>query len=79
MQDYNKDLIENLAKHLGLEPSDIITVWFSKTIQNAKGLFITKHSPRYFEVTYNGDKEELYIDTYTKVSHHTYFPKEEQN
>lgn len=49
---------------------DIIVVWFSKTLQNAKGLFyIPVISPNnYYEVTYNGDTLSAYIDTYEKIS-----------
>lgn len=44
-------------------------VWFSKTLQNWKA-FVSTSIPdgRYYEVTYNGDKQEAYIDTYEKVS-----------
>lgn len=47
---------------------DVKTVWFSKTLQNWKGLFITDLPDNlYYEVTYNGDKKETYIDTYEKI------------
>lgn len=50
-----------------LEPSDIYVVWFSKTLQNWKALVSTS-SPdgRYYELTYNGDKGEIYLDVYKK-------------
>jgi uncharacterized protein DUF6275 len=44
-------------------------VWFSKTLQNWKALVSTTLPDlRYYEVTYNGDKREMYIDTYTKIA-----------
>ena len=48
---------------------DIFVVWFSKTLQNTKGLFSTTHSGdhTYVEMTYNGDKQELYMDVYDKL------------
>lgn len=50
------------------EPVTIYIVWFSKTLQNWKALVSTDiPDGRYYEVTYNGDKEEAYVDTYTKV------------
>ena len=44
-------------------------VWFSKTLQNWKALVSTDIEPGlYYEVTFNGDKQETYVDTYQKVS-----------
>jgi len=43
-------------------------VWFSKTLQNWKALVSTTLPDKmYYEVTYNGDKKEAYIDAYLKV------------
>ena len=42
-------------------------MWFSKTLQNFKALVSTTVSDgMYYEVTYNGDKKELYLDAYKK-------------
>lgn len=50
-----------------LEDEDVYMVWFCKTLQNAKGLFSTdKRRGVYWECTYNGDKNELYVDSYLK-------------
>ena len=51
--------------------SEVIQVWYCKTIQNHKGLFIVKDKHgciyNYFiEATYNGDEKELYLDFYSK-------------
>lgn len=46
---------------------DVYTVWSCKTLQNNKALLSTTLSDgMYFEVTYNGDKKELYLDAYKK-------------
>lgn len=45
---------------------NILLVWYCKTIQNHKALFHPQYSKFYVEYTYNGDKEELYIDIYKK-------------
>jgi hypothetical protein len=46
---------------------DVYIVWFSKTLQNWKALLSTTVSDgMYYEVTYNGDKEEAYLDAYKK-------------
>lgn len=55
--------------HDQVEPSDIYIVWFCKTLQNWKALLSTDviDTGIYFEVTFNGDKDELYLDHYTKT------------
>lgn len=46
---------------------DIYVVWFSKTLQNAKALLSTTlPDGMYYEVTLNGDKDEIYFDAYKK-------------
>ena len=46
---------------------DVYIVWFSKTLQNWKALVSTTISDgMYYEVTYNGDKGETYLDVYKK-------------
>ena len=46
---------------------NVYVVWFSKTLQNWKALVSTTVSDgMYYEVTYNGDKHETYIDAYKK-------------
>jgi hypothetical protein len=48
--------------------SEIYVVWFVKVLQNWKALVATsKPDDRYFEVTYNGDRMEAYIDHYGKL------------
>lgn len=45
----------------------ISLVWFCKTLQNAKALLIADTPDgSYYEVTYNGDKDEFYLDVYYK-------------
>lgn len=47
---------------------DLYVVWFCKTLQNWKALVSTDLVKGvYFEVTYNGDKKETYLDTYEKA------------
>lgn len=46
---------------------DVFVVWYCKTLQNAKALLSTNVSDgMYYELTYNGDKNELYLDAYKK-------------
>ena len=52
-----------------INPEDIYVVWNCKTLQNNKALLSTTiPDTRYFEITYNGDKNELYFDSYVKES-----------
>ena len=50
-----------------LTMDDVYIVWFSKTLQNWKALVSTNISDgMYYEITYNGDKKETYLDAYKK-------------
>lgn len=47
--------------------NDVFVVWYCKTLQNHKALLSTPVSDgMYYEVTYNGDKNEMYFDAYKK-------------
>lgn len=47
--------------------SDLHLVWFAKELQNYKCVIIDlKDNQRYYECTYNGNKDELYVDIYEK-------------
>ena len=48
-------------------PDDVYLVWSCKTLQNNKALASTpRFDGMYYEVTYNGDKNEIYFDAYKK-------------
>lgn len=60
---------ENVEKtdDLKISKDNVFIVWFSKTLQNFKALVSTTVSDgMYYEITYNGDKKELYLDAYKK-------------
>lgn len=47
--------------------NDVFVVWSCKTLQNNKALLSTTVSDgMYYELTFNGDKQELYFDAYKK-------------
>lgn len=51
-----------------LKDEDVFIVWSCKTLQNNKALVSTTVSDgMYYELTYNGDKKELYLDAYKKL------------
>lgn len=46
---------------------DVYVVWNCKTLQNNKALLSTTlPDGMYYEITYNGDKDEFYFDAYKK-------------
>lgn len=46
---------------------DVYIVWQCKTLQNSKALASTTLSDgMYYEITYNGNKREFYLDAYKK-------------
>ncbi len=62
---FNEKVDKTDKKEITLD--DVYVVWFSKTLQNCKALLSTTVSDgMYYELTYNGDKEELYLDAYKK-------------
>ena len=63
---YFNDNSEITDKH-PLTNDDVYVVWICKTLQNHKALLSTTVSDgMYYELTYNGDKNELYLDAYKK-------------
>lgn len=48
-------------------PNEVYVVWSTKVLQNNKALLSTPLlDGMYYEVTYNGDKNEIYFDAYKK-------------
>lgn len=46
---------------------DVFIVWMCKTLQNSKALASTTlFDGMYYELTFNGDKGEMYVDAYKK-------------
>ena len=76
-KDFLKLCIQEVIKHFNdrsdktkkfeIKEEDVFVVWHCKTLQNAKCLLSTTVSDgMYYELTYNGDKKELYFDAYKK-------------
>lgn len=50
-----------------IAPEDIYVVWSAKVLQNNKAILSTDAvKGLLFELTYNGDTDELYLDEYSK-------------
>ena len=57
-----------IEEHTGEAEAEVYCVWKCKTLQNRKYLFTTHMGDgMYYELTYNGDKNEWYLDVYRKV------------
>lgn len=62
---YNKRV--DVTDKKKITKDDVYVVWFCKTLQNHKALLSTTVSDgMYYEVTFNGDKDEYYLDAYKK-------------
>lgn len=60
-------IIEHLDKSDEMPSFEVYTVWKAKALQNWKYLISsTLYDGMYYELTYNGDKSEWYLDTYKK-------------
>lgn len=71
LQEIAKKIVLDYAnEHLDkvqITMDDVVIVWFCKTLQNWKALVsILPPNGMYYEVTYNGDKKEVYLDAYKK-------------
>ena len=72
--DFMKNAKQAIAKYMTekdgkyFEWTEVHTVWQCKALQNHKGVFCTLAPDKLiFEATYNGDKDEMYLDVYDKV------------
>lgn len=74
MQEQAKKIVrdyvnEHLDKtdNVSITEEQVYVVWFCKTLQNWKALLSTTlPDGQYYEVTFNGDKQEVYLDVYKK-------------
>ena len=65
---------QNLDKTDGkkITQDDVFIVWMCKTLQNSKAMASTTlFDGMYYELTFNGNKQELYVDAYKKWQNFT--------
>lgn len=65
---------QNLDKTDGkqITEDDVFIVWMCKVLQNNKAMASTTlFDGMYYELTFNGDKQELYVDAYKKWQNFT--------
>ena len=64
--DYANEHIDK-TDNVQITLDNVFIVWFCKTLQNWKALVSTTlPDGMYYEITYNGDKKEFYLDAYKK-------------
>lgn len=55
------------SDNIQITGNNVYIVWYCKTLQNWKALASTTlYDGMYYELTLNGDKNELYLDAYKK-------------
>lgn len=55
------------SDNIKISEENVYVVWLSKVLQNNKAMLSTTLPDlNYYEITYNGDKHELYFDVYKK-------------
>lgn len=61
--DYFNSQADSTDKNGKITENNVFVVWAVKVLQNNKALVSTTVSDgMYYELTYNGDKKEIYID-----------------
>ena len=56
-----------ITDKLKISLNDVFVVWLCKVLNNNKALVSTTVSDgMYYEITYNGEKNEFYLDAYKK-------------
>ena len=65
--DYFNSQVDSTDKNGKITAENVFLVWECKTLQNNKALLSTTVSDgMYYEFTWNGDKNEGYLDAYKK-------------
>lgn len=66
VRDYTNSHMD-VTDNTSITADDVYVVWYSKTLQHAKALLSTNvPDGMYYELTYNGTKNEIYFDAYKK-------------
>lgn len=65
--EYFNSQVDSTDKNGKIAAENVFVVWLCKTLQNNKALLSTTVSDgMYYEFTWNGDKNEGYLDAYKK-------------
>jgi len=64
--DYANEHLDK-SDNIQITTDEVFIVWYCKTLQNHKALASTTlFDGMYYEITFNGDKGEIYLDAYKK-------------
>ena len=75
IREYHKD-----NKDFNFDGENVYVVWSCKTLKNNKALLATDlDDNEYYEVTYNGETKEFYLDVYQKVANCVCRPEKGEN
>ena len=70
VKDYANEHLDKSDK-AEITEDDVYIVWMCKTLQNNKALLSTTlFDGMYYEITYNGNKKEVYVDAYKKFQNY---------
>lgn len=78
MDDIAVNIVRKYVKELlneeeGKYPFEVFIVWKCKTLQNWKYIISTDlYDGRLYELTYNGNRNEWYLDVYMKQENRVY-------
>ena len=65
VKDYTNEYLNNEAE---INENAVYCVWLCRTLGNNKALLSTTlFDGMYYEVTFNGNKNEMYLDAYKKL------------
>ena len=65
--EYFNGRADKTDKNGGINEDDVFVVWYCKTLQHGKALLSTTvPDGMYYEITFNGDRQEAYLDAYKK-------------
>ncbi len=78
VKDYANEHLDK-SNNVTIEEKNVFIVWICKTLQNNKALLSTTLlDGMYYEITYNGDKKEIYLDAYKKFENRAIKVEEEE-
>ena len=76
VRDYAWEHLDETDKQTEQIKFDVFVVWMCKILQHNKAMLSTTlKDGMYYEVTYNGDKNEFYLDAYKKFENQCVQPK----
>lgn len=65
--EYFNSRADKTDKNGSITTDDVFVVWYCKSLQNHKALLSTTVADgMYYEITFNGDRQEAYLDAYKK-------------